>query len=453
MKKQFIAITLLVTSISVKADVNGSLGSFWDGMGYSNVTYPSAYKGQSANYYTAGNLFLRTKSMTIQPLSVELPSMGVGCGGIDLFLGAFSHINSDQLVQFGKSVVSNALPFAVDLALQTWAPSIKQIRDHLQSIADKYLNQSISSCEVAQASVSGLAGFADVGSQKYICSTMGTQNNAFADWVAGQHECGAGGQGASQLKKAKSNSTLKPMVKNNLNIVWSNIMKDSYLSTDKDLAKFLMAISGTIVYDASGNPQYYSSLLAHNNNLVQSLLVGGKANVYNCSNDSPEQCIKVFVKEIVIQPEKALQNRVYKLIQSIAEKLINDQELNDEEKSFLEYTQMPILAYIRDTLKAGQSPNISAYAAAISVEHISTYLRGMLKVVQTALSNTTNDPKDIHKIETGIIDSFRYIDGLEKKAVDAIISQQELVKRHIELRRQLEGMFSTQARSNLQFGG
>lgn len=453
MKKTVIAISLLTTSLSTQADVNGSLGKFWDGMGYSNVTYPSAYKGQSANYYTAGNLFLRTKSMTIQPLSVELPNLSIGCGGIDLFLGSFSHINSDQLVQFGKSVVSNALPFAVDLALQTWAPGIKQIRDNLQAIADKYLNQSLNSCETAQAGVSALAGFADVGSQKYICQTMGTQNNAFADWVGAQHECGAGGQGDTQLNNAKSDNTLKPMVKKNLNIVWSNIMKDSYLSSDKDLGKFLMAISGTFVYDASGKPQYFQSLLAHNNNLVQSLLVGGKAKVYNCANDAADQCIKVKEKDITIKPEKALQKRVFKILQSIGTKLINDQALSDEEKAFLEYTKMPIMAYMRDTLKAGQSPNIHAYAAAISVEHITTYLRSMLKIVQTALSTSTNDPEDINKIEGGIIDAFKYIDGLEKKAVDAILSQQELVKKHNDLRRQLEGQFSSQARSNLQFGG
>ncbi len=191
------------------------------------------------------------------------------------------------------------------MALQTWAPQIKQIRDNLQAIADKYLNQSINSCETAQAGVSALAGFAGVGSQKYICATMGTQNNAFADWVAGQQECGAGGQADTQLNKAKADPALKDMVRKSHNIVWSAIMKNSFLASDTDLAQFLMSISGTYIYDANGKPKYYSSLLAHNNNLIQSLLMGGKANSYACDVKAADQCLGPTHKEITISQAKS----------------------------------------------------------------------------------------------------------------------------------------------------
>ncbi|NMV26312.1 conjugal transfer protein TraH, partial [Vibrio parahaemolyticus] len=106
--------------------------------------------------------------------------------------------------------------------LQTWAPQIKQIRDNLQNIADKWLNQSINSCETAQAAVSGLAGaFDNPQTKKHICATMGTHNNAFSDWVAAQQECGVGGQANTQLANARNNPALEDLTQTNHNIVWS----------------------------------------------------------------------------------------------------------------------------------------------------------------------------------------------------------------------------------------
>ncbi|MFA0125561.1 conjugal transfer protein TraH, partial [Vibrio sp. 10N.261.48.A2] len=194
-----LAISLFVSPITQAAGVNGSLDSFFNSLGYhTNVSNPSSYKGQAANFYNGGSLYVRSSVKNAQLAAVTIPSVNAGCGGIDAFMGGFSHINSDQLVQFGKAVVANAVPFAVDLALQTWAPQIKQIRDNLQSIADKWLNQSINSCETAQAAVGGLAAFAGPQAKKHVCATMGTQNNAFSDWVAAQHECGVGGQSNTQ---------------------------------------------------------------------------------------------------------------------------------------------------------------------------------------------------------------------------------------------------------------
>ncbi|MFA0612562.1 conjugal transfer protein TraH, partial [Vibrio sp. 10N.222.49.B4] len=115
-----------------------------------------------------------------QLVSITVPSISTGCTGIDMFMGGFSHINSDQLVRAGKAIIHNAPPFIVNLALQTWAPQLKQNLDNLQAIADKYLNQSVNSCEAAQASIGGLAAFAAPATKKHVCATLGTQNNAFS---------------------------------------------------------------------------------------------------------------------------------------------------------------------------------------------------------------------------------------------------------------------------------
>ena len=94
--------TLLALLMSLSCSLHaGGLGdamnSFWDDSSFnSNITNPSAYQGQSATYYNAGSLFARTNIKNIQLAAITLPSVSAGCGGIDAFMGGFSHINSDQ---------------------------------------------------------------------------------------------------------------------------------------------------------------------------------------------------------------------------------------------------------------------------------------------------------------------------------------------------------------------
>ena len=51
-------------------------------------------------HWTLGNLHLRAPVRSEQVATVNLPSFRSGCRGIDAIAGAFSFINSDQLVAF-----------------------------------------------------------------------------------------------------------------------------------------------------------------------------------------------------------------------------------------------------------------------------------------------------------------------------------------------------------------
>jgi conjugative transfer pilus assembly protein TraH len=41
---------------------------------------------------------------TIQLVSMTLPDINAGCGGIDAYLGSFSFINSEQLQRFANKL-------------------------------------------------------------------------------------------------------------------------------------------------------------------------------------------------------------------------------------------------------------------------------------------------------------------------------------------------------------
>ena len=57
------------------ADVAGQMNSFFnDAGGAANVTGPSAFQGQSAGYYSMGNVWTRFPQKSVSPFNLQLPS-------------------------------------------------------------------------------------------------------------------------------------------------------------------------------------------------------------------------------------------------------------------------------------------------------------------------------------------------------------------------------------------
>ena len=97
-----LTLTAYLTSISVVSakSVGDSMGDFWKNAGgsYSNSTDAGGYKLQGAGYYTGGNFTARTKVVNVNPVSIVPPGIRAGCGGIDVYTGSFSHINTDHML-------------------------------------------------------------------------------------------------------------------------------------------------------------------------------------------------------------------------------------------------------------------------------------------------------------------------------------------------------------------
>ena len=143
---------LLLSASPAHADVLSEMNRFWQGAAV-NTTGPTAFQGQASGHWTLGNLYLRSPVRSEQVATVNLPSFRAGCGGIDAFAGAFSFINSDQLIAFGRAVAQNAAGFAFELALETISPVIAETMAKLRALAQWVNAQNLNSCETAQALV------------------------------------------------------------------------------------------------------------------------------------------------------------------------------------------------------------------------------------------------------------------------------------------------------------
>lgn len=193
------ALINLSIGAPARAGVNAELDSFFNGMGgAANVTGPSAYQGQSAGYYTGGGLWSRFAQTSANPINLQLPNVKAGCGGIDLFGGSFSFINSDELIALLKATASNALGFAFMLAIKSISPQIASTLEDLSQKVQQLNQFNMNSCEMAQNLVSGLWG-KQAGREAEICKYIGNSQGIFSDWAKSRHECNEGGERSSTL--------------------------------------------------------------------------------------------------------------------------------------------------------------------------------------------------------------------------------------------------------------
>ena len=130
------ALGLAVSPIAApvaRADVASSMDGFLDDMDVAaNVNGPTAFEGQSAGYYSLGNVWTRFPQKTTPIANLQLPSAKAGCGGIDIFAGSFSFINAGEIVALLKAIANNAVGFAFSLAIDTVCPECSKIMPNLR---------------------------------------------------------------------------------------------------------------------------------------------------------------------------------------------------------------------------------------------------------------------------------------------------------------------------------
>ena len=89
----------------------------------SNVTQAGIKEAGALNVVTGGGFVYKTPRKDFVPFSVTPPSLKAGCGGIDLFLGAFSIPSKDEFVSFLKSVERRYRDLPFNWRCKPWRPT------------------------------------------------------------------------------------------------------------------------------------------------------------------------------------------------------------------------------------------------------------------------------------------------------------------------------------------
>ncbi|XLF16526.1 conjugal transfer protein TraH [Klebsiella pneumoniae] len=93
------------------------MNNFFNKLGFaSNTSQPQVWQGQAAVTPPAVRCMPEHEVKTIQLVSMTLPDINAGCGGIDAYLGSFSYINSEQLQRVRKTNHEQRRGYFFDLA-------------------------------------------------------------------------------------------------------------------------------------------------------------------------------------------------------------------------------------------------------------------------------------------------------------------------------------------------
>ncbi len=433
MKKHLLISFFLISFIPAQAGINGDLEDFFKSMGSAvNATSASTYQDQAAGYYTGGGVFIRNSSKNIQPLTLQAPSYRAGCGGIDLHLGGMSFIKAQELLSALRAVGSAMPSYAFMLMMQTVSPQIYNTINELNAIAQKINQMNINTCEVTATTLGALWPRSDQAS-KHLCTAISGNLGQFSDWAASRQGCGAGGNRDSVLSQNTTKEEYKNMLVGEYNLAWKAIQQNTFLSADQEMAEFFMTLSGSLISRKTGAgdkaPFHVSVLpsLADHGDLINAILQGGQAKIWKC--DTRDKCLSPKAAHVSVL--KPLEGRVYEILDSMVNKVYEDEKLTSEELAFLNSTSLPIYKILNVTTayQRGKAPiDIRDYSRLIAYDLLSQYLLEVLDIVTVNL----NDLRTV-QVDDGHIK--RLLDGIHKV-------RERVVQRRTSVVQQLQSILS-----------
>lgn len=123
----------------------------WAESWFDNVTYssPGSFEDQTRGYLTAGGMSGRVDVHNDYLMSLSLPKVKAGCGGIDMFLGGMSFLDPDYLVQKLESILQAAPAVAFQYLLETLDEKMGNIISKMEA-ATNFLNSiQVNDCRMA----------------------------------------------------------------------------------------------------------------------------------------------------------------------------------------------------------------------------------------------------------------------------------------------------------------
>lgn len=392
---------------------------------FSSVNRPEVWQDQLGGFATGGSIHTRVPTTNLKLLHLDLPSLKGGCGGIDLFGGGFGYINSANIEKLVKNIGTNALSYGVMLTIKSLSSVVSDLLENLEAMARFINGQNINSCQIGASIASGLFPKTEA-SQDLACSArkMGDPNSVgghLSSYFTARYDCQDPG------KRAETDKDDSSLLGTEYNLVWKALEKMSG-STDNDLGRedkqFLMSLSGTLIAKTENGKQGFEHkhTLIKNAQILDTIVFGsssGHIALYKC--DGGDKCLNPTVGSTNFAADKSVVTKVKTLLNSISEKIINENHgstgsashnasgqadanngLSAEERHLATTTSIPIIKLIalNAGLKGhGVSLTVEDYAEAVAFDYVTSYLDSLLDFVYLALGNLEHAQMDGEKIK------------------------------------------------------
>lgn len=140
-----VLIILLCLILSITPTTAGWLDDWFD---QAVSTSPNYFEGQKRGYFTAGSFSARIPTKADYLFSIEKPRLKFGCGGIDMFLGGFSFVNFEYLVQKFQRLIQAAPIVAFQIALNTLSSALTTQLGEVEKIINALNQLQLDECRI-----------------------------------------------------------------------------------------------------------------------------------------------------------------------------------------------------------------------------------------------------------------------------------------------------------------
>ncbi len=360
-----VSVGVFLTLAPAHADIDSEMQDMFNAMGaVGNVTEPGAFRGQTRNLYTGGSLTMRVPQRNFQVFSATGPSFKSSCGGIDLYGGSFSFINSDQLVAMLQNIGSVAVTQAFMLALDSISPEIGKTMAKMQEWAQKFNSMSVNSCEAGKALFDGVMGKTNEA-KGHACRAIKNGDGTTPDYAKGWFDCNSQGAGATVAAAQAADPNVKKATFIEGNVMWRTLKNVNGI--DDATRELLMSFTGTVILTRMGTGTDEQPVVEDKERTLTSIgqLMDGHGmedadgnislNVLSCQAD-PDCMNPVPVSRQV----KSFRRYTSDAMFAIADSMIDRGEISGASIGFVNNTRLPLKRMLDVTT---QVDRVTAYSA------------------------------------------------------------------------------------------
>ena len=230
----------------------GFLQDFYDDAG-AQTAYTSAglYASSSMDLLSGGRFVVKVPRRDFQPYYLQAPHLKAGCGGIDVFLGAFSIPSREEFLNFLRSI-GTALPgLAFQLALQSLAPDlneqVSQFRDMLMRLS-REMGDSCHAAETLLDSTGASGWISGMGQRARNALRSSGKAEDQSDAVAMTRADGSKVLGSVPERTDSEGNVLEAA---ELNLTWA-LLKGGKSALSTDRKEVMMTLVGSTIFVKSG---------------------------------------------------------------------------------------------------------------------------------------------------------------------------------------------------------
>jgi conjugative transfer pilus assembly protein TraH len=325
----------------------------------SNVTDAQVYSTGTSEVISGGSLVFKSPQRAFTPFGFTPPSLKAGCGGIDMYMGAFGMANKQEFVQFLRNVGQNSAGLAFKVALQAMSPDLATQVQEIADTISKWNQYFGSSCEAAKRVM-------DSGPSAWISEAVGNakRNLVATGQATGETEARdaveTNGEAAINNAPCPKNDAVKTVECSQINIVWAAMNRGTLAGLTDSEKEIMMSLFGTTILRKNGSGDSATLVTDSLEGPLFNIsnLVGDPTNAaeilkfYKCNN--ADQCLEPTVNP---QPTQTFGYLFYKKSIALRDAIKNRQQPNLQDLRLLSMgTSLPLIKIIE--LRAVTNQNL-----------------------------------------------------------------------------------------------